>query len=45
MGRAYDATRSYETLLVILSVATLVAAGLMLLIPRYHSLAAPAASL
>jgi MFS family permease len=45
MGRAYDATRSYETLLVILAVATLGAAALMLLMPRYHSPPAPGASL
>ena len=35
MGRAFDATGSYETLLVTLAAATLGVAGLMLLLPRY----------
>jgi MFS family permease len=35
MGKVFDATRSYGLLLTILSVATLAAAGLMLLMPAY----------
>ena len=35
MGRAFDATGSYETLLARLAAATLGVAGLMLLLPRY----------
>ena len=35
MGRAFDATASYQTLSVELSVLTLVAAGLMLALPTY----------
>jgi len=35
MGRAFDATGSYRALLVQLSVATLAAASLLLLLPRY----------
>ena len=35
MGRAFDATGSYAALLVVLSVGTLLAAGLMALLPRY----------
>ncbi len=35
MGRAYDATGSYTTLLTLLAAATVVAASLMLLMPRY----------
>jgi len=37
MGRAYDATGSYRALLVQLSVATLAAASLLLLLPRYQA--------
>jgi MFS family permease len=36
MGKAFDATGSYETLLVRLAVATLAVATLMLLMPRYR---------
>jgi len=36
MGRAYDATGSYSALLVQLGVATLVAASLLLFLPRYR---------
>jgi MFS family permease len=35
MGKAFDATGSYASLLTTLSVATLVSAGLLLLLPRY----------
>lgn len=35
MGEAFDATGSYGSLLMFLSVTTLVAAGLLLLLPRY----------
>jgi len=35
MGKAFDATGSYETLLVELAVLTAVSGGLMLLLPRY----------
>ena len=35
MGRAFDATGSYRTLLLQLAVATLAAASLLLLLPRY----------
>jgi predicted MFS family arabinose efflux permease len=38
MGRAYDLTGSYEALLTVLGIATLGAALLMLLMPRYISL-------
>jgi predicted MFS family arabinose efflux permease len=37
MGRAFDATASYEALLAILAVGTLGAASLMLLVPSYPS--------
>jgi cyanate permease len=37
MGRAFDATASYEAVLVVLAVGTLGAASLMLLMPGYHS--------
>jgi MFS family permease len=37
MGRAFDATGSYRTLLLQLSAATLVAASLLLLLPRYRT--------
>jgi MFS family permease len=37
MGKAFDATGSYVSLLTFLSVSTLVAAGLLLLLPRYPS--------
>lgn len=43
MGRAFDATGSYEALLVQLAIATLVVAALMLLLPRYQRQAAAAA--
>jgi predicted MFS family arabinose efflux permease len=36
MGKAFDATGSYETLLVRLAVSTLAVAALMLLMPRYR---------
>jgi predicted MFS family arabinose efflux permease len=35
MGRAFDATGSYETLLIRLSILTLAVAGLMFVMPRY----------
>ena len=35
MGKAFDATGSYASLLTMLSVATLLSAGLLLLLPRY----------
>ncbi|MGA2741343.1 MAG: MFS transporter, partial [Bryobacteraceae bacterium] len=35
MGKAFDATGSYKSLLIFLSVATLAAAGLLLLMPQY----------
>jgi hypothetical protein len=35
MGRAFDATGSYATLLVVLAGGTAVAGGLMGLLPRY----------
>jgi predicted MFS family arabinose efflux permease len=37
MGRAFDATGSYQTLLVVLGAGALGAASLMLLMPGYHS--------
>jgi MFS family permease len=37
MGRAFDATGSYGALLVQLAVATLAAASLLLLLPRYRT--------
>jgi MFS family permease len=43
MGRAFDATGSYETLLVTLAAATLSVAALMLLLPRYGDDQVPAA--
>jgi MFS family permease len=39
MGKAFDATGSYEILLSSLSVLTLTAGGLMLLLPRYKTMA------
>jgi cyanate permease len=36
MGRAFDTTGSYETLLVTLAAATIAVAGLMLLLPAYR---------
>lgn len=36
MGRAFDATGSYSSLLTVLSGATLAAAGLLLLLPKYR---------
>jgi predicted MFS family arabinose efflux permease len=45
MGRAFDATGSYEALLVVLAAATLAVATLMLFMPRYQALPAPAAVL
>ena len=36
MGRAYDATGSYQALLVTLALATFAVALLMLLMPRYE---------
>lgn len=41
MGRAFDATGSYETLLLQLALVTLVAAALMLGLPRYPAAAVP----
>jgi MFS family permease len=38
MGKAFDATGSYSMLLVYLSVSTLIAAVLMLFLPRYRLL-------
>jgi cyanate permease len=38
MGWVYDTTASYETLLVVLAGATLAAAALMQLLPRYAEL-------
>lgn len=38
MGKAFDATRSYQTLLSQLALVTLAAAALMLLLPRYQTL-------
>ena len=43
MGQAFDATGSYSTLLLQLSVATFAVAALMLLLPRYADDRAPAA--
>lgn len=37
MGRAFDATGSYERLLVTLAIATWASGGLMLLLPRYRT--------
>ncbi len=37
MGKAFDATGSYETLLVQLSISTLLVGALMLLMPRYET--------
>jgi MFS family permease len=42
MGRAFDATGSYETLLVRLAVVMFIAGGLMLLMPSYESAATTA---
>jgi predicted MFS family arabinose efflux permease len=42
MGKAFDATGSYEALLVWLAVAIIVIAPLMLLLPRYARAGAPA---
>jgi MFS family permease len=39
MGRAFDSTASYQSLIVKLSVLTLCAAGLMLLMPKYSAAA------
>ncbi len=39
MGRAFDATGSYQTLLALLAGLTLVAGGLMLFLPRYDAVA------
>jgi hypothetical protein len=36
MGKAFDATRSYQALLTDLSLLTLLAASLMLFLPRYR---------
>jgi MFS family permease len=41
MGRAFDATGSYDALLVRLAIVTLCVATLMLTLPRYDSLPAP----
>ncbi len=43
MGRAFDATGSYEALLGTLAIGTLAVGGLMLLLPRYGAVPAPAA--
>jgi predicted MFS family arabinose efflux permease len=37
MGKAFDVTGSYETLLVQLAIGTLAVASLMLFLPRYHA--------
>ena len=37
MGRAFDATGSYEALLASIAIVTLAAAALMLAMPRYDS--------
>jgi MFS family permease len=37
MGKAFDLTGSYQTLLAVLAVSTMLAAGLMLFLPRYSS--------
>ena len=42
MGRAFDATGSYQTLLVTLAAATVAVAALMLLLPRYRDDLMPA---
>ncbi len=42
MGRAFDATGSYEVLLIQLAVGTLAVAGLMLLLPAYRRTGDPA---
>lgn len=42
MGKAFDATGSYSSLLTFLSIATFGAAGLLLLLPRYPSTSGPA---
>jgi predicted MFS family arabinose efflux permease len=44
MGRAFDATGSYQTLLVTLAAATLAVAALMLLLPRYRDDLLPVAA-
>jgi MFS family permease len=41
MGKAFDATRSYQTLLSQLALLTLAAAALMLLLPRYRIFLSP----
>jgi MFS family permease len=41
MGKAFDATGSYQTLLSSLSVLTLAGAALLLLLPRYGTVAEP----
>jgi MFS family permease len=42
MGKAFDVTGSYESLLVRLALGTLAVAALMLFLPRYHAPAAAA---
>ena len=42
MGRAFDATGSYEALLVQLAAGTLVVAALMLMLPAYRRVVQPA---
>lgn len=42
MARAFDSTGSYETLLVMLAAGMLIISTLMLALPRYDSLEAPA---
>jgi cyanate permease len=37
MGRAFDLTGSYTTLLTVLALATLAVATLMLMLPRYET--------
>jgi hypothetical protein len=41
MGKAFDLTGSYQTLLSRLSLFTLVAASLMLFLPRYRTSPSP----
>ena len=42
MGRAFDSTGSYEALLVTLAAGMLIVSTLMLALPRYDSIDAPA---
>ena len=42
MGRAFDTTGSYETLLTRLALGTVAVAALMLFLPSYRAIRAPA---